>query len=548
MLVGELGDQETVAFQEIYFKGQQAKLTGNNDKAFALFQQASELNPENDAIWFEMGRMQQALGNDLLALDYAQKATALDENNEWYHAFEAELYSTMGRNDAMESSLLSVIKINDQRREAYQNLLEVQMRLGAPKRALETLDKMAAALGPHSDIYLNRFRIHSLDADPEAANKDLEDLMAAFPADPRNQLITLDHYLNSGQTDKADALYADLQAAGLAAPELQLRMSIALMDRGNMAEALAAQKTAFASAEVAFEAKLEVALVYFQTSAVDPSMVGPALELITLLQETHPNESQSHALVGDWHARAGEVASARDAYEKALALDPSQDLLWQQLLSLDLNLNDMAALALHSGQAMELFPVQPEYYLYNGMAKVNLGQAKEAIVSLDGGRLLVLDNPDLMAQFWSQLGDAHHQAGQHTESDQAYQKSLAIDGENVFVLNNYAYYLSLRGEDLARAENMSQTCNTLEPNQPSFMDTLGWIYFQQAKYDKAIEWLTKANVATGGTSGEILEHLGDAEFKNGQPDKALELWKAAVETGAASKTLLQKIESGSLDE
>lgn len=548
VLVGQLGNQESVSFQELYFKAQQAKLTGNHDKAFGFFQRAAEINPENDAIWYEMGRSQQALGSDLLALEYAQKATALDGNNEWYHSFEAELYGILGRDDAMEQSLLNVVELNPKRRETYQHLLEAQMRQGADKRALGTLDNLLGALGPHPDVYLNRYRIHSNALDTDAANSDVAELMEHFPANPHHQLMAMDHYLSTDQAEQAATLQNRLSEAGIAAPELQLLRSLSLMDEGKFEEALALQRPAFSSSEVSFEAKMDVAMRYFRKSATDPNQEDATAELVVLLIETHPSDARGHALAGDLYHLIGDRVAARNAYTTALDLDPSKDVIWQTVLSLDLDLKDTESLKDHSGSAMELFPFQPQYYLYNGMARLQLGDAPGAVSSLDAGRLLVLDDDALKAQFWAQLGDAHHEAGNHPKSDKAYQASLELEGDNVFVLNNYAYYLSLRGEDLARAESMSRKCNDLEPNQPSFMDTLGWIYFQEGKYDEAVSWLSKANDAVGAESGEILEHLGDAEFKRGNTEVAIKLWKAAATKSDASPDLQQKIDSGSIDE
>ena len=74
------------------------------------------------------------------------------------------------------------------------------------------------------------------------------------------------------------------------------------------------------------------------------------------------------------------------------------------------------------------------------------------------------------------------------------------------------------------------------------------MYFKQGKYDEAITWLTKADEAVNGTSGEILEHLADAYFKSGDATKAMELWKRAVPLGGGSDALPQKIETGTLDD
>ena len=101
-----------------------------------------------------------------------------------------------------------------------------------------------------------------------------------------------------------------------------------------------------------------------------------------------------------------------------------------------------------------------------------------------------VDVNELMSKMPAML-DAQNQLKKHEESDAAYDKSLEYNPTNVFVLNNYAYFLSLRNTNLEKAETMSKKANSLEPNSSTFQDTYGWILYQMKKYDDAkvaIEW------------------------------------------------------------
>jgi Tfp pilus assembly protein PilF len=120
---------------------------------------------------------------------------------------------------------------------------------------------------------------------------------------------------------------------------------------------------------------------------------------------------------------------------------------------------------------------------------------------------------------------------------------LKLDPNNVFVLNNYAYYLSLRKVKLDRAAQMAKLANELAPNQASFEDTYAWVLFQQGKYTDALQWIKKA-LEHGNSSGELLEHYGDILFKAGNLEDALEQWKKAKAKGGTTKTIDQKIDQG----
>jgi Tfp pilus assembly protein PilF len=139
-------------------------------------------------------------------------------------------------------------------------------------------------------------------------------------------------------------------------------------------------------------------------------------------------------------------------------------------------------------------------------------------------------------------GDIYHSMGKDEEAFQAYEKSLALKYNNPYVLNNYAYYLSLKGKDLEKAERMSKKAVELEPDNASFQDTYGWVLFMMGRYREAAVWIQKAvNNPEESPSAEVLEHYGDVLFKLDDPAQALEYWNRALEKGGGSENLRKKI-------
>jgi Tfp pilus assembly protein PilF len=168
---------------------------------------------------------------------------------------------------------------------------------------------------------------------------------------------------------------------------------------------------------------------------------------------------------------------------------------------------------------------------------------KEAVEYLTIGKDYVFKNPALLAQFYANLGDANHGLKEFEASDSAYEEALKIEPKNIYVLNNYGYYLSLREEKLDRAEELSAYCNELEPDQSNYQDTYAWILYKQGKFIQAKDWLEKALKNGGESNAVILEHLGDSYAKLKDLIKAVEFWNRAktINDGSTSKFLDQKI-------
>ena len=119
---------------------------------------------------------------------------------------------------------------------------------------------------------------------------------------------------------------------------------------------------------------------------------------------------------------------------------------------------------------------------------------------------------------------------EYEKSDVEFEEVIAIDPGNGFAMNNYSYYLSLRKQKLDVAEKYSKRSLEISPGNVSFLDTYGWILFQQGKYQEAKIYFEKALDKGGFNRPAITEHYGDVLFKLDQPDKAVEYWKKFAQT------------------
>ena len=215
--------------------------------------------------------------------------------------------------------------------------------------------------------------------------------------------------------------------------------------------------------------------------------------------------------------------------------------MWETLLYADIQLQDFASLNQHASETNALFPEQPLPYLFNGIALFQLKKYPEALAAFETGRKFVVRNDKLLAEFYSNIGDTQHRLKNTAASDVAYTKSLSIQPDNALVLNNYAYYLSLRGEDLDKAHQMAQKALELQPDNASYLDTFAWILFQQKDFYQALIWIEKAIEKTEQVNGTLLEHYGDILFHLDRADEAVQQWQKAAAAGETSALIEKKI-------
>jgi len=115
------------------------------------------------------------------------------------------------------------------------------------------------------------------------------------------------------------------------------------------------------------------------------------------------------------------------------------------------------------------------------------------------------------------------------EAFAAYDSCLVWKDDNIGCLNNYAYYLSVKGERLNEAEQMSLRTIKAEPNNPTYLDTYAWILFRLGRYDEAKVYIDRTMANDPDSSAVMLEHAGDIYYKAGEKEQAVKLWQQALD-------------------
>ena len=99
------------------------------------------------------------------------------------------------------------------------------------------------------------------------------------------------------------------------------------------------------------------------------------------------------------------------------------------------------------------------------------------------------------------------------------------------VLNNYAYFLSLRDKDLNKALAMARKATSLEPNNATYVDTLAWVLHRLGENNEAKSVMSQALSLSAQRDASLLAHYGDILWSLGETFMADTYWKKAVSQG-----------------
>jgi tetratricopeptide (TPR) repeat protein len=541
-------EAQNTEYTVTFFNANKEKLGGNFETAAAGFLRCIELQPTESAAYYELARIYEQQNKLEAALPLATTAKNLDPKNIWYQTLYAQLNGRLGNFDESIKSYQLIIKENPDAFDYYFQLAGTYVYKGDYDSAIKIFNEIESRVGVNEEISLQKQMLYTEMGKNKEAIAEVEKLVELNPSELQYLGILAELYDKNGEREKAAKIYEQMLAIDEESGMIHLSLSEFYRNSGDLDRSFVELKKAFASKDLEIDRKINILLNYYSETELNSALINQAYELCEVLENTHPEDAKSYSIYGDYLYRDERFEESREKFQAALKYDKSRFVIWNQVLILDSQLNDFESMAKNSEEAMELFPTMPSFYLFSGIAQIQKKNYEEAVEVLNLGVDLVVGNFVQLAQFYASLGDAYHYLDMHEESDEAYDNSLGIQDNNSYVLNNYAYYLSLRNEKLTDAERMAKKANELQPNEASFQDTYAWVLYQLGKYDLALEWLDKALNNGGINDGTVLEHYGDVLFKLNRPDEALSYWKQAQEKGGASDLLDKKIEDKKLHE
>ena len=125
------------------------------------------------------------------------------------------------------------------------------------------------------------------------------------------------------------------------------------------------------------------------------------------------------------------------------------------------------------------------------------------------------------------MATAYETGGKLAEAEKELRRLMAEDPLNANALNSLSYMLADRGTRLPEAVELAQRAVKIEPDNPSYLDTLGWALFKQGKADEADGPLARAAAVLTANS-VIQDHHGDVLARRGRNAEAVAAWERAL--------------------
>lgn len=530
--------------EQAFFEGMKEFIKEEFKRAIPYFEESLKHDAKNPTAHYQISLCYYRLNDLQNALMYAMEAEKMNDKNFYFLSHLANVQRDMQMLDAAEKTYKKILSHVGGDEVTYFNLAALYIEMTEYKKAIQTYDRMEKELGLNQTVIRQKQILYLQMQDTESAIKEGSKLIKEYPDEVDFKLAQVELLVNQKRYADAEQL---LQEVIKEKKEFPAQVHLLLAQIYHYQEKydleIKSLQTAFQDNSIPLDTKLNLLLGLYQNANPNTENGQKTIEmsigLAQTLTQAHPEESSSFGVLGDFLLRQKNYTQAFGAYKSALKIEPNNYSLWERTIQLALESKNYNYAISTSENALEYFPNQPNLWFLSGIAYMSDEKNDQAIMAFEQGKKMVFNNPELLSQFESQLGDSYNKNKDYKKADQAYEKALQQNPNNAHALNNYAYYLSLREENLNRAAELGQQLIKLYPDNSTYLDTYGWVLFVKKEYQEAEKYLSLA--AQNTKSATIIEHYGDVLLVLEKGQEAITQWKKALALEPTNEALKLKI-------
>ncbi|MBO4840605.1 MAG: tetratricopeptide repeat protein [Bacteroidaceae bacterium] len=541
-------------FDYFYLEAEKSRLAGDYASAKELYQHCLDINPNAAETVYNLGLMTLFLRQDSveMGINMLKKACELDSCNPWYQETLATIYLNARRTSAAIPYLEKLAKLQANRTDVLSQLGSIYRDDGHTDKAIEVLNRIEMQEGKSVQLSMEKFNLYMSKEEEDSAFHELQSLCDEFPHDLNYRVMMANQYQMAGHLEKAMEIYNEVKQKD--AHNLNLLLAMMTYYRSTEDNERFVQLRDSLLYDEGSSSDLRVTLMrdYIDEAIQDTLKRDDMLHAFDSLLSLPQKDAQLLMLKAAYltYIKAGDD-KVTELMKRVLDIEPGNQMALWHLLQYYAPKNNMVAVEDICRKGVNYHPEELAYAYYLGVSLFQQDKLKEAAEVFQQGLRTKTEEarPALVSDMYSVLGDLYYQEKKPLEAFAAYDSALVYVDDNISCLNNYAYYLSLRNEQLDKAEEMSYRTIKAEPDNITYLDTYAWILFMKEDFTNAriyIDRVVKPNLSdeellkVENLQGNLIEHAGDIYAECGSLDTALRYWNLALRKKDGTCTPLVK--------
>ena len=556
--------------EDHFIQGAIYDLKGNYAEAILEYQEALQYD-EQAGIHYALSKDYLILNKLSISLKHSKAAVKLSPDDIEFNFLLGNVYKIAGQKDSAEVVFTKVIELDSLNFQAYYALGQIY-ESDKPLKALEIYEKLLLLTGPEWNVLLKIADLNERMGNVDKTINTVEELLKLNPSELQLQKLLIESYLKTNNTEKALVMVND--ALTMFPEDLNLIefKANALILEKKWSEGAAEYKKLIQSESIPFDTKVRIASGFVSEASKDSTVLPIAKDVLFEIAKDS-TDWQISAYLGEISIQEGNDSLAIEHFKFATTDAPWNARLWNRLGILLFESQNYEEATKQMQLAVKQFPDDFVDNLILGLSFAQLRKHEEAARALD--QAIRINPNDLSAlhaygftlnqlnrneealtylekalnvdknniQVIGTMGLIYDSMKNYEKSDAIYERALSIDSTDALIANNYAYSLAERGIDLEKALKLAKYAIEIDPESSSYLDTIGWVYFQLGDYERAKEYIEKAIEGDEGNA-TLLDHLGDVYDKMSNKDKAIELWEEAVKTDSTLVDVRNKLLKG----
>lgn len=538
-------EQDSV-FGERFLKAVQQREKGNTDSALMLIDSCLQLNPNSAAAHFIRAEYHASQDRDTLALRDYEAAATLEPNNDTYQERVAQMYIGTGNFAKATEAYEKLYKGHRDRDDVLGILVQLYRQQKDYDKMLDAINRLEQIDGESDQLSLMRMNAYELKGDAKGAYTTLKGLADSHPNDPNFKLMLGNWLMQHKRQEEAFNIYTSVLKAEPNNAMAQSCMYDYYNATGQDAQAKEMMDKLLLGKETPSDTRIEFMRNAIQQNEKSGGDSTQITKLFKQVQQVVPRDTTVAQLKAAYYTlKKFPKDSIDNALTQLLKLQPDNAGARIQLIQDKWPSQDWKAISLLSEPGMLYNPKELAFYFFTGLSRYYLKDDDGALDALKKGTAFINDqsNPDIVSDLYSIVGEIYHSKGLKQEAYAAYDSCLQYKSDNIGTLNNYAYFLSVDGANLEKAEQMSAKAIAAEPKNATYLDTYAWVLYKLGRYAEAKIYIDQTlKFSTDSTSDNTLyDHAAEIYAKLGDYKSAASFCEQAIKHGGDAKALEKKI-------
>ena len=543
-----LPESQKKRYDYFFLEAARQQAAGKFSEAFDLLEHARYINPNAAEVYFYQSMYLSQMKQDSLALEYLKKATVLNPDNQTYPERLAQYYiGSQQYNKAIEA-YEGVYARNHDNTDALRILAQLYQQQKLYGKMLQTINRLEVEEGESEQLTLSKMRVYELMQDKKSAYNELKSLTEKHPLDMMYKTMLGNWLMQNDRTKEAYKLFTEVlkEEPDNAYAETSLYDYYNATQQEEQARNMLDRILMGKNTDV--DTKIMMVRSFIQNNESHGGDSTLVLSLFDkVLNVPHPSAELAELRAAYMSLKKMPQDSVNAAFQKVLDIAPDNASARLQLVQNLWNEKKYDEVIAMTTQAQEYNPEELVFYYFGGMAHYQKHEEEATLNIFRKGvaQVNASSSPDLVSDLYMIMGDVLFNKGcDKAKAYASYDSCLQWKPDNYMGLNNYAYYLSLDGENLHKAEQMSYKTIKAEPKNGTYLDTYAWILFMEERYAEAKTYIDQAvnHLDTLQNNSTVLEHAGDIYSMNGLTDEAMDFWKQSYDAGNKTAVLERKMQ------